>query len=153
MKTALDVLLAYAAAFEETYADDDWERLAPYFASDAVYEVKGGSLACKIEGPSAIFTGLKKSLDGLDRKCNQRQIDVLSGPEISTTDAGEEVAIDWQVRYVYGALPEAGFAGRSVAVINNGVISHLRDEYTDAELEQFDAWVRDNNVPLDGAYV
>lgn len=153
MKTALEVLLEYAAAFEETYSDDDWSRLSPYFAENAVYEVRGGPFACTINGPAAIFAGLKKSVDGLDRKCDQRQIDVLGGPEVSSTDAGEEVAIDWQVRYLYGDLPEAGFAGRSVAVVNNGVITHLRDEYGDGEFDRFEAWVADNNVPVNGAYV
>lgn len=153
MKTALEVLLEYATAFEETYADDDWSRLTAYFADDAVYDVIGGPLACTISGPDAIFAGLKKSVDGLDRKCNQRQIDVLGGPEVTRTDAGEEVAIDWRVRYVYGDLPETGFAGRSVALVNDGVITHLRDEYSDNELDKFEAWVNDNNVPVDGAYV
>lgn len=153
MKTALEVLLEYAAAFEETYVDDDWSRLSPYFAEDAVYEVRGGPLACTLQKPAAIFAGLKKSVDGLDRKCDQRRIDVLGGPEVTSTDGGDEVAIDWRVRYVYGDLPETGFAGRSVAVVNNGVITHLRDEYSDAELDNFEAWVTQNNVPVDGAYV
>ncbi|MFK7974754.1 MAG: nuclear transport factor 2 family protein [Halioglobus sp.] len=153
MKTALEVLLEYAAAFEETYADDNWERLAPYFAQDAVYEVRGGPLACTIEGPTAIFAGLKKSLDGLDRKCDKRKIDVLSAPQINTTGEGEEVSLEWRVRYTYGELPESGFAGRSLALINNGVITSLRDEYADTELDSFEAWVRDNDVPVDGAYV
>ncbi len=33
--------LEYATAFEQTFADDDWARLKPYFAADAVYAVTG----------------------------------------------------------------------------------------------------------------
>ncbi len=29
---------AYAAAFEESYVDDDWSRIGPYFTENAVYE-------------------------------------------------------------------------------------------------------------------
>ena len=34
----LDRYLAYADAFELSYADDDWSRLEPYFTPAAVYE-------------------------------------------------------------------------------------------------------------------
>ena len=34
-------LNCYADAFEETYADDNWQRLEPYFTADAVYENVG----------------------------------------------------------------------------------------------------------------
>ncbi len=65
MSTAMDTLLAYADAFEETLKDDDWSRLEPYFPETAVYEIVGGPFACQLEGRRAIFAGLKKSLDGL----------------------------------------------------------------------------------------
>ncbi len=29
---------SYAEAFEETYKDDDWTRIEPFFTEDAVYE-------------------------------------------------------------------------------------------------------------------
>ena len=60
MEQATKVFMDYAAAFEQTYVDDDWSRLTQYFSKDASYEVLGGPLACKISGREAIFTGLKK---------------------------------------------------------------------------------------------
>ena len=30
----VDIYLAYAAAFEETFVDDDWSRLERFFAED-----------------------------------------------------------------------------------------------------------------------
>ena len=33
-----DSFLAYAAAFEDAYATDDWSKIEPYFTEDAVYE-------------------------------------------------------------------------------------------------------------------
>ena len=35
----IDRYLAYAAAFEEAYASDDWSTLDPFFTEDAVYEL------------------------------------------------------------------------------------------------------------------
>ena len=32
-----DSYLAYAEAFEETYEDDDWTRIEPFFTEDATY--------------------------------------------------------------------------------------------------------------------
>ena len=64
----LPLFMKYAADFEKTLADDDWTRLRQYFAADAVYEVKSDGFPCKLTGPDAIFKGIKKSLDGFDRK-------------------------------------------------------------------------------------
>ena len=79
----LSHFMKYAADFEKTLADDDWSRLRQYFADDAVYEVKSDSLGCKLTGPDAIFKGIKKSLDGFDRKFEGRSMDITSGPEVA----------------------------------------------------------------------
>jgi hypothetical protein len=77
MEQTMKVFMDYAAAFEQTYIDDDWSRLAPFFSEDATYEVRGGPLACEISGRESIFSGLKKSIDGMDRRCDERQIDLM----------------------------------------------------------------------------
>ena len=153
MEQAIQVFMDYAAAFEETYVDDDWSRLAPFFAEDASYEVRGGPLACKIAGREAIFAGLKKSIDGLDRRCSDRKIDITHGPEVISTDEGHELNIGWHVSYQYGDAPRAGFSGRSVVNIADGVIVALRDEYRDEEMETFGAWMLEHGEGLDGSYV
>ena len=33
----IDRYVAYATAFEEAYASDDWSKLEPFFTEDAVY--------------------------------------------------------------------------------------------------------------------
>lgn len=153
MKSAMEVFLEFANAFEETYVDDDWSRLAPYFSQDATYEVRGGPLACTLKGPDAIFVGLKKSIDGLDRRCDERKVEVTGAPETRTTAEGEEVSISWNAAYRYKDLPTTGFPGRSVATVSNDVIISLRDEYTDEAMESFGLWMKDNNIFLDGSYV
>ncbi len=39
--TKIEQFLSYAAAFEQTYADDDWRRLEQYFTEDVTYRVSG----------------------------------------------------------------------------------------------------------------
>ena len=152
MEQAMQVFMDYAAAFEQTYVDDDWSRLAPFFSEDASYEVRGGPLACKLEGREEIFSGMKKSLDSLDRRCRERKIDLLEAPEVRSTAAGEELSVGWHVEYQYGEAPRAGFAGRSVATVAGGVIIALRDEYSEEEMAKFGAWMQDHGQGLSGAY-
>ena len=73
MEKTMKVFMDYAAAFEQTFIDDDWSRLAPFFSEDATYEVRGGPMACNISGRDAIFAGLRKSIDGMDRRCSDRR--------------------------------------------------------------------------------
>ncbi len=153
MQDPLEVMLEYANAFEQTYVDDDWTRLAHFFAEDAVYEVRGGPMACRLSGRDAVFAGMKKSLDGLDRRCDERHIELVDGPQVSDTDNGGEVILHWRIRYQYGDAPPASFAGTTVTTVSNGVITELRDEYTDADLEGFVRWTQDHGQGLDGSYV
>lgn len=153
MQEALQVTMDYAAAFEETYADDDWSRLARFFAPDAVYEVRGGPLACRLEGREAIFAGLKKSIDGLDRRMDQRHIALTDGPDVKPAGDATQVSMGWRVKYVYGEAPPVGFDGRSIARIADGVIVELRDEYEDALTADFEAWMAEHGAELDGAYI
>ena len=153
MEQVTKVFMDYAAAFEQTYVDDDWSRLTQYFSEDANYEIRGGPMACKISGRESIFTGLKKSIDGLDRRCTDRQLELTDGPNIVGTDAGHEISIGWNVSYRYGDTPQMTLPGRSVFTIVDGVIVAMRDEYDDKEMGAVGAWMLEYGKGLDGSYV
>ena len=153
MEQAMKVFMEYAAAFEQTYVDDDWSRLTQYFSEDSSYEVRGGPLACQISGREAIFTGLKKSIDGLDRRCTNRQLELIDGPNVVGTESGHEISIGWNVIYEYGDAPKVALPGRSVFNISGGLIVEMRDEYDDKEMESVGAWMVEYGEGLDGSYV
>lgn len=153
MDQALQVFMDYAAAFEETYADDDWSRLTRFFPEDTTYEVRGGPLACKIAGRDEVFAGLKKSLDGLDRRCTDRKLELTDGPNTVDTGEGAEINLGWNVIYQYKDAPEVTLPGRSVFNIADGVIVAMRDEYDDKEMEAIGAWMLQYGEGLDGSYV
>ena len=153
MEQTTKVFMDYAAAFEQTYVDDDWSRLAPFFSEDATYEVRGGPMACNITGRDAVFAGLKKSIDGLDRRCSDRHINLTEGPNIIGTGNGHQLSIGWQVTYQYGDAPKMVLPGRSVFTIADGVIVAMRDEYDEKELEGVGAWMLKYGEGLDGSYV
>jgi hypothetical protein len=140
---------AYAGDFEKTYRDDDWSRLNPYFAEDAVYEVDGAAIGCRIEGRDAIFRGIKKSLDGFDRKFDRRDIEVLDGPDVD----GDELRLSWAVTYEKEGWTPYVLRGRSMARYRDGKLVHLRDEYDPSIADEMVAWQRDNGVVLDVSYV
>jgi hypothetical protein len=140
--------IAYAGDFEKTFADDDWTRLRQYFADDAVYEVKSKSIGCRLTGPAAIFKGIKKSLDGFDRKFATRDIEVTSGPEIS----GDEMQIGWKVTYTKPGVPPFVLRGRSTARYVGDKIAYLSDAYDAAMDEEMAAWQRESGMQVDASY-
>jgi len=145
----LQQFIAYAGEFEKTLADDDWSRLRRFFADDAVYEVKAQSFGCRLVGPDAIFAGIKKSLDGFDRKFDGRDVEVKSGPEI----AGDELHLGWEVAYKSSTLPPFLLRGRSTARYRDGKIAYLSDAYEPSAEAEFDRWQRSSGVKLDASYV
>jgi hypothetical protein len=144
----LQQFMAYAADFEQTLADDDWTRLRRYFADDAVYDVKSKSFGCHLVGPAAIFAGMKKSLDGFDRKFAKREVEVTSGPEIS--DA--EMRMGWKVVYSKEGLPSFVLRGASTVRYADGKIVYLADFYDPSVETELADWRRASGVAVDPSY-
>lgn len=144
----LQRFLGYAGDFEKTFADDDWSRLTQYFNDDAVYEVKAQSFGCKLEGPKAIFAGMKKSLDGFDRKFAGRDIEVVGAPEID----GDEMRMQWAVTYHQNDLPDFVLRGNSVVRYRDGKIAYLSDRYDPSVEKELSDWSRQTGVRLDASY-
>jgi hypothetical protein len=145
---ALAKFIEYAQDFETTYDDDDWSRLERYFAPDAVYEVRNTSFACRLEGPKAILRGLKKSLDGFDRRMPKRVV-------APTDDMREEpdcLVVGWTATYSPPGAPVFVLRGRSTARYRDGVLFELIDEYPDGMDEEAAAWVRQHAPGLDASY-
>ena len=145
----LQPFMAYARDFEATLADDDWTRLRQYFDADAVYEVKAESFGCRLLGPGAIFAGIKKSLDGFDRRFARRDIEVTDGPDVS----GNEMRMSWRVVYHKDDLPSFVLRGRSTVRYADGKIAYLADEYDPSVADEFAAWQRTTGLRLDPSYV
>ena len=141
--------MAYAADFETTLVDDDWSRLRQYFADDAVYEVKAQSFGCTLTGPDAIFKGIKKSLDGFDRKFDGRSVNVTSGPAMD----GDTMRMSWEVTYRKAGKTPYLLRGATGVRYGEGKIVWLGDTYgpeVDAEAR---AWMQQNGITLDPSYV
>ena len=145
----LKVFLAYAGDFEKTYKDDDWSRLTQHFTPDAIYEVKGLGMDCRIQGPSAIFKGIKKSLDGMDRKFSSRTIAVTSGPDME----GDKMNVGWTVTYAKEGVPTLPLRGRTEARFRDGKIAYLGDSYDASMAKDAAEWAKQSPLKIDGSYI
>jgi len=153
MEPAVQLFMDYSSAFEETYLDDDWSRLTPFFKQDARYEVRGGPMAFEIQGREAILKGLKRSIDGFDRRCDERALEITGGPHVRAVPGGQEVSIEWLVNYRRGESPVVCLRGRTAITVADGRITAMRDEHDDDAQAQVAAWLQRYGVDLDRSYV
>lgn len=129
----------YAAAFEETYIDDDWSRLEPFFAVDATYEVLGmPQFPINAEGRDAVFAALKESVDSFDRRFDSRKLQILAPPEV----AGSSLKLRWGGSYGREGVPDFAFEGVEEAHYNEaGEIARLVDTYEESMAEAAKEWL------------
>lgn len=145
----IERFVEYAQEFEKTFADDDWTRLGRFFAPDAVYEVRGVSFGCRLEGTPAIFRGIKKCLDGFDRRMASREIAVVEPPTVD----GDRVSVGMTVTYRRPAAPDFVLRGRVTARYRDGLIVELVDQYGPELDPAIRAWMRDHAPDAVATYV
>jgi len=145
----LQSFLAYAQDFETTYEDDDWSRLERHFAPGAVYEVRGAPFACRIEGRRAVLRGMKKSLDGFDRRFEKRSLEVTEAPK----EAGDTFTVGWAATYRKPGAPPLVIHGRSTARYAGDVIAELVDEFLEGTGAELASWSRAHAPDVDLSYI
>lgn len=145
--TKLERFMAYAAAFEQTFVDDDWTRLAPFFADDVTYQVSGLPAACTIHGRDAMFAGMKKSIDGFDRRMSTRKIVGTAPPR----ESGDTVTFEGFVRYEREGAPAIDLHATLVAEFSGDLIIRMHDTFAlDGAAMK---WLFQHARDLDGSYV
>jgi hypothetical protein len=116
----------YAAAFEQSFASDDWSHVEPFFADDAVYEVGlAPPMGGRFEGRDAILDYFKFVLDGFDRRFDSREIALTDGP----TENGDSVWIRGTATYRKDGVPDLVLALEETVTFDNGLIRRLEDRY------------------------
>jgi ketosteroid isomerase-like protein len=126
-----DRFLAYADAFEQSYEDDDWTRIAEYFTEDAVYEGEP-----EARGRDAVLAKLKGAVDGFDRTMDARIPDF----QTPTVD-GDTLTMNWQVRYQLAGTPDLTISGRETAVFEGDRIARLRDDFDPGVEQTMGEWM------------
>jgi limonene-1,2-epoxide hydrolase len=146
--TNIQHFMAYAAAFEQTFVDDDWSRLERFFTDDASYRVSGlPTMEANLQGRDAIFKGIKKSLDGFDRRMASRKIVPTAMPAEASDGT---VTFSGYVTYTRAGSPPIDLHATIVARFVDGRIAAMHDTFS------LDAagltWLGTNARDLDGSY-
>ncbi len=140
---ALDTFQAYFDAFEDTYADDDWARIEPFFAEEMTYLNAEGSL---LTGRAAAISYLQQDVNALDRRFDSRAFD--GTPDIRAQ--GDEVTMVFTVRYKKAGVDDLVLSGREVATIRDSQIQHMEDQFDSSTIENFQAWIAQHGALLAG---
>jgi ketosteroid isomerase-like protein len=141
----IDRYMAYAAAFEEAYASDDWSKVEPYFTEDAAYAfVAPAPFGGEYKGRAAVLTQFQNSVNSLDRRFDTRKVEVLEGP----TEKDGNVWIRWAATYTLTDSPDCRMEGEERAVFTGDRISRLEDSMSDAEAGRVGAYFAQHGAKL-----
>lgn len=142
-----DRFLAYAAAFEESFADDDWSRIEPYFTEGAVYETKADPPFGGVQtGRVAVLAQLKQALDGFDRLFSTRTLELLEGP----TGTNGEVWFRWAAVYTLADAPDLRIEGEERVTYDGDRISRLEDTIPADSVARATAYMGEHAAKLGG---
>jgi hypothetical protein len=131
---------AYASAFEESFVDDDWSRIEPYFTEDAVYEGDPDA-----RGREAVLAKLKAGVDAFDRNMDKRS------PDFQTpTVEGNTLKMNWTVTYQKEGAPDLVIKGVETAVFEGDRIAVLRDDFDPEAQKAMGEWMAAHGALLQG---
>ncbi len=131
---------AYAEAFEESYEDDDWSRLAQYFTEDAVYEGDPDA-----RGRDAVLAKLKSGVDAFDRRMDSRTPD-FQEPSVE----GDTLTMKWKVTYTKAGAPDLAISGLEQAIFEGDRIKLLRDVFDPEAEKALGEWMQQHGISLGG---
>ena len=137
----LDRYQAYADAFEESYEDDDWSHVEPYFTEDAVYEGDPEDA----RGRDAVLAKLKAGVDNFDRNMDSRTPDFDS----PTVD-GDTLRMTWSVTYTKAGAPDLVISGVETATFEGDRIAWLRDDFDPDATKAMGEWMAAHAALLQG---
>ena len=123
---------AYADAFEQSYVDDDWSRLEPFFTENAVYEGDPEDAS----GRDAVLAKLKGGVDGFDRRMDSRTPD-FETPAVE----GDTLTMKWAVTYQKAGSPDLVISGLETAVFDGSRIARLRDDFDPEAQKAMGEWM------------
>jgi len=125
----------YAQAFEKFIESDDASLLELHFTEDAVHEVFGEPFAARIEGRHGIIANMRESLNGLDRRCDSRTLDLESREEDGVVRARGVMTVR------LGEGPAGVLEVEEIAYFEGDRISRLEDHIDPESGKAFTAWL------------
>ena len=123
----------YAAAFEKSFATDDWSLVEPFFTEDAVYEVPlDPPIGGRFVGRPTILAYFKDVLDRFDRRFESREVALLEGPR----EEGDSVWLRGRAVYRAAGVPDLVLELEETAHFHGDRIRRLEDRYEPARKQE-----------------
>ncbi|MEM9597912.1 MAG: hypothetical protein AAGD06_26850 [Acidobacteriota bacterium] len=140
----LKLFQEYADAFEATYADDNWQRLEPFFAEDASYVTHGMPLQpINAQGRGPLIIALANSVNQFDRRCDSRKLELLAPPEVKS----QSVTITWRGTYTLEGAEDLVLDGVEEIWFNQaGKIFSIVDRYSEEMGQTVLRWFQANQA-------
>ena len=136
---------AYAAAFEKSYASDDWSHVEPFFTEDAVYEVAiGPPLGGLFEGREAVLAAFQDLVDRFDRRFESREVALLEPPRAE----GDSVWIRGSATYRAAGVPDLVLELEETASFDGDRIRRLEDRYQPSMEKALRAYLEEHGPKL-----
>jgi len=115
---------AYADAFEQAYASDDWSALDPYFTDDAVYEtIAEPPFGNRIQGREVLKAHFQAMVGGFDRRFDSRTVEVVGQP----VERDGSVWFRWIATYTLAGAPALRMDGEETLLFEGNRIQRLED--------------------------
>ena len=129
----------YTDALEEAYHDDDWSRLAPYFAEKATYRSYYGA-DLEVTGRDGVLEQIRADAESFDRKFDSRQVEYFDGPR----EERGGVFTMWRVTYSKAGVPDLTLTGKEVATYIGEEITLLEGHYLPETFGEFGDWLTEH---------
>ncbi len=133
----------YAAMFERTFDDDNWQRLETYFHPQAVYETHGFE-DTRFEGRQALLNALQSNVSNFDRKCDSRKLRTVEGPVVE----GNTLTRTWACEFTLQGAEDLLLEGRETVTYDGGKIRHLLEEILPASAQRLAIWLEAHATKL-----
>jgi len=126
----------YTNALEEAYHDDDWSRLAPYFAEKATYRSYYGA-DLEVTGRDGVLKQIRDEAHSFDRKFDSRRVEYFNGPR----EERGGVFTMWRVTYSKAGVPDLVLVGKETATYIGDEMTLLEGHYLPETFDEFGAWL------------
>jgi predicted ester cyclase len=125
----LSRFLEYAREFEIAQVSDDFDRIAPFFATEASHVVVGAEpLAADDSGRERVVDGLRQSVHRIDRRFDTRIAEVLDGPLVRPDDIWMRFGLTLRRR----GLPDLCLEGEHLTAYDGaGAITRIEEKMLD----------------------
>ena len=129
----------YTVALEEAYHDDDWSRLALYFAENATYRsFYGGDI--EVTGRDAVLKQFCSDVESFDRKFDSRRVEYFDGPR----EERGGVFTMWKVTYTKTGAPDLVLTGKEIATYIGDEITLPEGHYLPETFGEFGTWLTEH---------